>query len=126
MFGPGAVASLWGCSHRHTDSEGFAASVLAEGHSAAGNIPGSCAVGCKGADPYNRIWARHILDLLYPYFPTPARTEHTMLDLSFGLVFLLILLHLKHFWFPGMPESTELANESSCEPVKSQKGNWLG
>lgn len=74
-----------------------------------------------------------IPDSVYPYFPTPAHTEHTMLCLSTGLIFLstgliflLILLHLKQFWFPGLPEWIELTNESSCEPVKSQEGSWLG
>lgn len=130
VFRPISVASPWGCTRDTWTARDLQPLYLQRGTvlqvTPGGNIPGSCAIGCKGADPYNRAWAMLIPDSVYPYFPTPAHTEHTMLCLSAGLIFLLILLHLKQFWFPGLPEWTELTNESSCEPVKSQEGSWLG
>lgn len=92
-----------------------------------GNIPGSCATGCQGVDPHNRTSAVHIPGSSVSILPNPSsHRTHIMLCVFIGLAFPLILLHLKYFWFPGLPGRTELANESSCESVKSQKGSCLG
>lgn len=91
----------------------------------AGNIPGSCAAGCKGADPHQQKVGCAYPGVSVSILPSPSsHRAHSVL--SFHRVFLLILLPLKHFWFPGLPERTELVNESSCEPVKSQEGSWFG
>lgn len=111
VFRPASVASLWGC-------EGSAATVR--------KYSWKLCCCAKGADSHNRRWAMHILGSVYPYFPTPAHTEHIMLCLPIGLVFLLILLHPKHFWFPGLPERTELANESSWEQAKARRAAGMG
>lgn len=61
----------------------------------------------------------HSLVLAHPWWhlTPPVHTEQTMCCLSTALVFLLHLLHLKHFWFPEVRERTELANGSEGEEL---------
>ena len=139
MFRPISVASPWGVLTQTQVQQGICSRCTCRRGTVlevtlGESSPGNHTARCKGADPYNRTRIMHIPLSAYPWWhlTTPVHTEQILHCLSTGLVFLLCLLHLKHFWFLEVRERTELANgsegdESSCGPEsKARRAAGLG